>query len=75
MYISADKALAELFEISFEDGPSDEMFALDRCKSRLIEMQSHKYMQEAAYHNLIIAETSEVSGTQTATPQVNPQVD
>ena len=29
-------------------------------------------MQEAAYHNLIVAETSEVSGTQTAAPQVNP---
>ena len=75
MYISAEKVLAELFEISLEDGPSDEMFALDRCKSRLIEMQSQKYMQEAAYHNLIIADTSEVKGAETASPKANPEVD
>jgi len=40
-----------LFQISLEDGPSDEMFALDRCKSRLAEMQSKHYMDEPAYYH------------------------
>jgi len=52
LYVSATKPLLNLFKVSAEDGPSDEMFALERCKSRLMEMQSHKYMEEASYYNL-----------------------
>lgn len=52
LYISATESLNELFKIDKEDGPSDEMFALDRCKSRLIEMQSKRYMDEPTYYHV-----------------------
>lgn len=51
LYISSSEPLNNLFKISLEDGPSDEMFALDRCKSRLAEMQSKHYMDEPAYYH------------------------
>jgi hypothetical protein len=53
--VSATKPLVNLFKVSAEDGPSDEMFAMERCKSRLMEMQSHKYMEEPSYYNIKLA--------------------
>ncbi len=52
LYISAEEPLSNLFVITKEDGPSDEMFALDRCKSRLIEMQSMHYRDEPTYYHV-----------------------
>jgi predicted ATPase len=49
LYMTAEKPLAELFVISQHGEISDEVFALDRCKSRLSEMQTEKYMAEPSY--------------------------
>jgi len=52
LYMTATGPLHDIFKITFEDGPSDEVFALDRCKSRLIEMQSQHYLEEPSYYKL-----------------------
>jgi protein AFG1 len=50
--MTAEKPLSELFIINQHGEVSDEVFALDRCKSRLSEMQTEKYMAEPSYFSL-----------------------
>lgn len=52
LYITAEKELLELFENPFVGEATDEVFALERCKSRLTEMQSKKYMEEPSYFDI-----------------------
>ena len=50
LYLTAEKPLEELFVNPMIGDVTDEVFALDRCKSRLNEMQTKKYMEEPSYY-------------------------
>jgi len=50
LYMTAEKPLEELFINPMIGEVTDEAFALDRCKSRLNEMQTKKYMDEPSYY-------------------------
>ena len=43
LFISAERDINNLFVIKTSGESYDEEFALERCKSRLIEIQSHEY--------------------------------
>lgn len=48
--MTCEKPLEELFVNPSVGEASDEVFAMDRCKSRLTEMQSKKYQEEESYY-------------------------
>ena len=48
LYINGEVPLNEMF-VNPLDELTDEVFALERCKSRLHEMQSQKYLDEASH--------------------------
>jgi protein AFG1 len=52
LYCTAQVDINNLFKIDeSSDSKTDEYFALKRCLSRLIEMQSKAYREEATYYS------------------------
>ena len=49
LFCTAARDLENLFERSDNAKGFDESFALDRCISRLIEMQSKEYLEKESY--------------------------
>ncbi len=45
LFISAEKDLMNLFQVKTGGESYDEEFALDRCRSRINEMQSQEYLE------------------------------
>ena len=52
LYITAQRSIKNLFISSKDIEVTDEIFAIDRCKSRMIEMQSKRYLKESSYYDL-----------------------
>lgn len=50
--MQAATTIENLFHTKGVEATSDELFAVDRCVSRLTEMQSKKYMDETSYFEL-----------------------
>lgn len=49
LYCSAERDLMNLFVVKNKEESYDEEFALERCRSRLKEMQSKEYLESPSY--------------------------